>query len=113
VVDLLATSTKGVTQMKGHENSNSKQDSSPEIYSGSLIEGLFATVSRKMGIAEPATCRWESPETHYGACDGGEPCGRSVPAGEDRCEFHKEDSEEETRGEILREGLKRVGCPVL
>jgi hypothetical protein len=116
-------------------------------FSGRLIEGLIATVAK----VERPTCRWESPETHYAACDGGEPCGRPAVGDTECCSLHQEEHSRDSdcslgpddlcitchvyhgdpcqdcggrgyhtsncaemrRGAILREGLKRVGCPVL
>ena len=99
--------------MKGHENSNPKQESSPEIYSGSLIEHLLGSVSSKMGLSEEKeTCKWETPESSWGRCDGGFVCGRQAVGDTERCEKHQEESDE-SEGAILREGLKRVGCPIV
>jgi hypothetical protein len=71
------------------------------------------TLSPDTTIRTEPRCSWESPETSKYACDGGEPCGRPALAGSDFCEKHQEEEESETRGAILREGLRRVGCLVL
>lgn len=48
----------------------------PQVHSGLTIERLLSIVSQAVATATLPGCCYQTPESSWGACDGGFPCYR-------------------------------------
>jgi hypothetical protein len=58
----------------------------PQAYDGQLFHSLFGIVKQAFAAS---TCCYETPESSWGACDGGFPCPELALPGSEFCERHQ------------------------